>query len=169
MKSAATLTRSRLRETPPKSLYHHDFYAWVGTQVDALRGRRFDELDLENLLEEVHDLAASLQRELRNRFRIVLVHLLKWQFQPSKHSTSWRVTLLEQRYQLAELLEQNPSLSRQVPDLLEKVYPSACKRAGLEMKLAKINAQSILPARCPWTPAQILDDDFLPSPSRPRG
>jgi len=169
MKSAATLTKSRPRDSAQKSLYDRDFYAWLGSQVSALREHRLGDLDLENLVEEVGDLAANLQRELRNRLKVILVHLLKWHFHPSKQSTSWRVTLLEQRDQIAQLLEQNPSLSRQVSELIAKTYASASKRAGVEMKLAKTDAQRIFPARCPWTPAQILDDDFLPSSSRSRG
>jgi len=136
------------------------------SQVSALRERRFRDLDLENLIEEVEDLAKSLPRELRNRLKVILVDLLKWQFQPAKRSTSWKVTLLEQRDQIAELHKQNPSLRRQVPELIERAYTSASKRAGTEIKLQRARLQRTLPPHCPWTTEQILDDDFLPSASR---
>jgi hypothetical protein len=92
MKSAATLTRSRPREPDRESAYERDFYAWLLSQVSALRERRFRDLDLEDLIEEAEDLAKSLPRELRNRLKVILVHLLKWRFQPAKRSTSWKVT-----------------------------------------------------------------------------
>ena len=152
---------------PAQGLYERDFYEWLLAQVSALKERRFRELDLENLIEEVEALAGSLRRELRNRLRVVLVHLLKRRYQPEKRSSSWTVTLLEQRQQIEGLLEQSPSLRRMVPESVEKVYPSATKRAGLEMR--RTNLQHIFPAPCPWTVDQILDEDYLPSGTRSRG
>ena len=168
MKSAATLTKSPPREAAHSSAYEKDFHAWLLSQVSALRERRFRDLDLENLIEEVEELARSLARELRNRLKVVLVHLLKWQFQPSRKSASWDLTLLEQRDQLAQLLEQNPSLRQQVPQLIEKAYPAAGKTAAKEMQLDSSQWQRTFPAQCPWTPAQILDEDYLPNGPRPR-
>jgi hypothetical protein len=162
MKSADT--------SPKKSaqgFYERDFYAWLLSQAGALRERRFRELDLENLIEEVEELARSQSRELLNRLRVILVHLLKWRYQPEKRSTSWDLTLLEQRNQIGQLLEQSPSLRRQVPEQLAKAYPSATKRAAKEMRRAKIH--HIFPAQCPWTTEQILDEDYLPNGARTRG
>ena len=162
MKSAGT---SPKKSTPGN--YERDFYAWLLAQVAALKERRFHDLDLDNLVEEVEDLARSQSRELRNRLRTVLVHLLKWRYQPKKRSNSWTLTLLEQRDQLAQLLEQSPSLRIQLPEVLEKMYPGATKRAGLEMRLG--NVQHIFPVQCPWSVEQILDEDYLPNGSRIRG
>jgi hypothetical protein len=169
MKAAATSRKSFPHESANASGYEHDFHAWLLSQVSALKERRFRDLDLENLIEEVEELARSLPRELRNRLKVVLVHLLKWQFQPSKRSTSWDLTLLEQRDQLQQLLEQNPSLRRQVPELIQKVYATAEKMAGKEMKLDRVERQRKFPEQCPWTPEQILDEDYLPNGARTRG
>jgi hypothetical protein len=166
MKAAVTSPKSIARR--PAAGYEQDFYAWLLTQVAALRERRFRDLDLKNLTEEIEELARSLARELRNRLKVVLVHLLKWQFQPSKRSPSWDLTLLEQRDQLGQLLEQNPSLRRQLPELIQKVYPAAEKTAAKEIKLDSSALQRTFPARCPWTPAQNLDEDYLPNGARPR-
>jgi hypothetical protein len=156
MKSAAILTKSPPRQTAHSSAYEKDFHAWLLAQVSALRERRFRALDLENLLEEVEELAQSLARELRTRLKVVLVHLLKGQFQPSKRSSSRDLSLLEQRDQLGQLLEQNPSLRRQVPELIQKAYVAAEKTAAKEMKLDSPQWQRTFPAQCPWTPEQIL-------------
>ncbi len=166
MKPDSARSKSRFREKIRKSDYERDFHAWLLSQVHALKDRRFRDLDLENLIEEVGDLARSLSRELRNRLRVILVHLLKWQYQSSKRSTSWRVTLVEQRDQIAQLLEESPSLYEQLPNLIEKAYPSATKRAGVEMQRGKI--RHIFPAHCPWTIEQILDDEFVPNGAKSR-
>ena len=39
-----------------KSLYDTDFVEWTAHAVELLRQRRFDEIDLENLIEEIEDL-----------------------------------------------------------------------------------------------------------------
>ncbi len=167
MKTTATSPGSLPRGPARRSGYEDDFYAWLLSQVSALRERRFHDLDLENLIEEVEDLARGLPRELRNRFRVILVHLLKWRYQPGKRSTSWKVTLLEQRDQVEQLLAQSPSLRQQVPHFIEKTYVSATKRAAVEMRREKV--RHIFPPQCPWTPAQILDEDYLPNGMRTRG
>ncbi len=162
MKSAGTSPKKTAHGT-----YERDFYAWLISQVTALKERRFRDLDLENLIEEVEDLGKSLSRELRNSLRIVLIHLLKWRYQPEKRSTSWTVTLLEQRDEIEQLLVQSPSLRRQLPELLQKTYTAAAKRAGLEMRRG--NVQHIFPQQCPWTIEQLLDEDYLPNGTRGRG
>src|SRR3984893_6553283 len=110
MKTASALTKSHTRGPAKESLYRRDYYAWVQTQVQALKERQLNDLDLENLSEEVADLGTSLRHELRSRMRVILTHLLKWQFQPSKKSSSWQMTLIEQRAGVRDLLEENPSL-----------------------------------------------------------
>jgi hypothetical protein len=167
MKPAPALHKKITRGSESGSGYEQDFYAWLLSQVSALGERRFRDLDIENLIEEVEGLAGSLLRELRSRLRIVLVHLLKWRYQPEKRSTSWTITLLEQRDQIEDLLNQSPSLRRLIPESMEKAYRSATKRAALEMR--RTNIQHIFPAECPWTIEQILDEDYLPNGSRTRG
>ena len=166
MKSSSAATTPRSRPTSRESEYDRDFYAWIQTQVQALRERRFDALDLENLAEEVEDVGKSLQRELRNRIEVILVHLLKWQYQPSRRSNSWRGTLIEQRHQIDLLLQQNPSLRREVAAAAAKAYVYACKKAHQEMTGGAKQAEMTFPSQCPWPPEQVLDDDFLPKAPR---
>ena len=49
------------------------------TRLRCLRERRFDELDLANLIEEVEDLGGALERSVRSRARTIMEHLLKLQ------------------------------------------------------------------------------------------
>ena len=63
--------------------YHQDFYGWTQEQAKLLREHRLDELDLENLLEEVESMGKSEKRELESRLEVLLMHLLKWHYQPN--------------------------------------------------------------------------------------
>jgi len=58
-------------------LYEQDLYAWSEAQSDLLRQRRFSELDLEHVVEEIEDVGGSLYREARSRVRTIMEHLMQ--------------------------------------------------------------------------------------------
>jgi hypothetical protein len=141
-----------------KSAYEEDFLAWTQETACLLRMRRFPELDLENLIEEVETLGRSEWRELDNRLIVVLKHLLKWKYQPARRSTSWESTLVTQRRKLQRLLRRSPSLQAGVKDSVAEVWADAVREASVETRLPA----ETFPEQCPYTPEQILDPNFLP-------
>jgi Domain of unknown function DUF29 len=60
-----------------KTPYETDFYAWVTEQAGHLRAKRWEALDLDNLIEELDTLGRSERNALWSHLRILLVHLLK--------------------------------------------------------------------------------------------
>ncbi len=144
---------------PATSLYETDFYAWTKTQAAALQQEDFAQLDLANLIEEIEDMGKSQQRQLGSRLVILIAHLLKWQYQPTRRSRSWQAAIRIQRIQLHKLLKQNPSLSPQISEEITDAYAEALHLAWAETGL-ELEA---FPETCPYTAAQMLDDAFLPS------
>ena len=138
--------------------YDDDFFAWTQEQAQLLRTSEFSQVDVENVVEELESMGKSVRRELRNRLALLIMHLLKWQYQPVFRSRSWSGTIREQRAQIRELLDESPSLGSVITDGLISIYASALGKAALETGLA----ETTFPALCPFTPAQILADDFLP-------
>lgn len=107
----------------PQALYDEDLLAWAERQADHLRAGQLDRLDVEHLIEELEAMAGNLRRELKNRLRILLAHLLQWQAQPKRRSRSWAATIAEQRDQIEALLEENPSLRRSLDEgCLERLF-----------------------------------------------
>jgi hypothetical protein len=149
-------------------LYETDYSAWAKRNAELLRAGRFDELDLEHLLEELSDMSKSDRRELRSRLLVLLAHLLKWEFQYRRLSErwrefdgrSWRSTIVEQRKQLNDLLKQSPGLKGVLEETLTATYSDAVELASDETGLARDS----FPARCPYTPEQVLDKHFHPEP-----
>ena len=139
------------------SLYETDFYAWTQKQAQLLRDRNLDALDLPNLVDEIEDMGRREKRELVSRLEVLLIHLLKWQFQPSLRSRSWQLTLKEQRLRLERLLGENPSLKAGLGDYLEDAYRLATIGAEKETGL------NLFPSGCPYSIEQILDPNFLPN------
>ena len=86
------------------ALHEQDFYAWTQEQAALLKFGRLAELDVQHLIEELENMGASEKRELISRLEILLIHLLKWQYQPALQSRSWLLTIEEQRLQLEDHL-----------------------------------------------------------------
>ncbi len=140
--------------------YEEDFYAWTQEQAALLKEKRFAEVDIENLIEEVETLGRSERRELWNRLMILLLHLLKWEYQPGQRSKSWQATIREQRRQLRRLLRESPSLRPFLFAYCLDAYAEARAEAAHETELP----QERFPAQCPWTVEEVLDEE-LPRPS----
>ncbi|MBD2188183.1 DUF29 domain-containing protein [Pseudanabaena mucicola] len=141
--------------------YDHDFYAWTQEQSRLLRTGQLQLIDIQHLAEEIEDMGRAERRELESRLEILLMHLLKWQFQPSKRSRSWQLTIKEQRLRLQKHLKQNPSLKAAIADVFDDAYQLAVVSAERETGL------DIFPDICPYLIEQVLIDAFLPTCQQP--
>ena len=153
----ATQVKARTRE-----LYEHDLYAWSKTQADLLRARRFAELDLEHLIEEIEDVGGALRRSVRNRIRTIVEHLLKLEHSPAEDPrASWRATVRTQRVRLRDSL--TPSLRSEVESELSELYGDGSALAeGTLRDNGEQGAADALPATCPYSLDQITGD-WLPN------
>lgn len=145
-------------EATPVPDYLHDFALWLNSQASLLRAGQFDLLDIDNLAEEIDCMGRNLHRELRSRLKVVLVHLLKFAYQPDHQSHSWLDTLGEQRDQVVELINDSPSLDRHVMDYAEAMYKTAVAKAARETGLAP----TTFPTANPYSKTEMLDPGFIP-------
>ena len=148
----ATMTRPRVR-------YEDDLFAWTQEQAALLRAHAVDAIDWENLAEEIESMGRRDRRELKSRLTVILLHLLKWQAQPALHGASWRKTLRTERREIRSLLQQSPSLRREVPAMIRETYADAVKDAVDETGLRA----DVFPSTCPYAPDDVLDEDHLPT------
>jgi hypothetical protein len=141
-----------------KNLYEADYLQWIETTVEKLRQRDYAAVDWENLIEEIADMGRSERRGLRSNLIVVLLHLLKWQYQPQMRSGSWKGSIVEHRQRIRDDLVDSPSLKPYLEEVFAKSYSDAVERASAETGLPA----GTFPAECPYTAAQILDSEFLP-------
>jgi hypothetical protein len=127
------------------ALYDEDLLAWAEQQAAHLRAGQLERLDVSHLIDELEAMAGRLRRELRSRLRILLAHLLKWQYQPRRRSRSWAATIAEQRDQIEALLEENPGLRQQLIEVAEGAYAPARKLAAIESGLPRASFPPALP------------------------
>ena len=141
-------------------LYEQDFYAWTEEQAALLEARRTVGVDWANLAEEIRTLGRSERHAISGRLGILLIHLLKWEFQVDRRSWSRRANIFEHRHRLRGRLEESPSLRSYLEEVLAKEYRIARLKASGETGLPLDR----FPEECPYTIAEILDDDFQPGP-----
>ena len=143
---------------PPNDLYETDFYAWTQEQARLLRERRWADLDLDNLVDEVESVGSSEKREIRRRMKVLLAHLLKWKLQPGHRGQSWKRTISEQRTHLAAIVEDSSSLRGYVLGEAIESHLGATLKASEETGLAI----GLFPEQPVFTPEQVLDPEFFP-------
>jgi len=140
------------------TLYERDFYAWANEQAALLRAGKLSAADIEHIAEEIESMGKTEKRELVNLLTVLLMHLLKWHFQPPGRGKSWRLTIVEQRYKLADHLADNPSLTAKMSEAIANAYRLALVAAERETDLPV----TAFPAVCPWNFDQIMNEDFWP-------
>jgi hypothetical protein len=141
-----------------KPLYEADFYVWSREQAALLRAGRYEELDLQNLIEEVDDLGLSLYRSVRSRVRTIIEHLLKLEHSPAGGPRDlWRDTIAVQRADLEDDL--TASMRARIEAELPKQYERARAAAARALhRHGEEAAADALPAACPYTLEQLAGD-----------
>lgn len=144
---------------PISRLYDRDFYAWAEEQAELLRAGKLAQADIEHIAQEIESMGKTEKRELASRLKVLILHLLKWRFQPLNQTASWEVSITVQRHELADHLEDNPSLKSLIGPMVAKAHGDAVLGAMLETGLPK----SAFPDACPWTFEEMMAEDFWPS------
>lgn len=140
------------------SFYETDFVRWVETTVEQLRAQDYACVDWANLIEEIEDMSRREQKSLKSNLVVILLHLLKWQYQAECRSGSWRGSLREHRRRIKDDLRDSPSLTLYLQKVFSECYANACEQAADETGLPL----ETFPLDCPYTSKQSLDSNFLP-------
>ena len=141
------------------SLYETDFYAWTQRQAALMRSGCLADVDLVNVLEEIETLGRGQINALRSRYAILTLHLLKLIVQPRLGGRSWRLTIAEQRIQVARLLADSPGLKSKRQALFDEGYEDGRKLCAAETGLSL----SAIPISPPFTVEQAEDEAWRPS------
>lgn len=138
--------------------HEDDLYGWAVENASLLKQGKFNEADMEHIIQEMETLGRSNKRELVSRLGVLMAHLMKWQYQADKRNKSWKGTIERQRIEISAVLEENPSLKSQIKEIIPKAYKYAL--AILEEE-TPLDIQS-LPSNCSYDFDQIIDDAFYP-------
>ncbi|MGB5593088.1 MAG: DUF29 domain-containing protein [Crocosphaera sp.] len=140
------------------TLYEKDFSLWLETTAQLLRNRQLEKLDYDNLIEEIEAMGRSEKHSLESNLVVILMHLLKYKYQPQKRSRSWLSSIFEHRRRLTKTFRTSPSLKRYYENVFDECYQYAVKQASIETGLPLEH----FPNMSPFTSEETLDFDFLP-------
>jgi hypothetical protein len=152
------MTAPQLTAFTNSSLYDQDFYLWIQTTAKQLKKGKFAEVDLANLIEEIESMGKSEKRAIKSNLIVVLMHLLKYKYQPEKRYNSWKGSIREHRRRLREAFVDSPSLKLYFEELLPMCYQDARKQASDETGLSL----DAFPVEFAFTADECLNEDFLP-------
>jgi hypothetical protein len=138
------------------SLYASDYYGWVQEQIAHLKAGRLAALDVDNLIDEVGDLGKSEIQRLESALRVLLIHMLKWRFQPEGRSRSWVLSMRNGRRGALRWLQESPSLKPLRDQIAEDAHGDARLAAADETGLKL----STFPEVCPFTWDEMMDEGF---------
>jgi len=129
------MTAVKARPSAAGTAYADDFYTWTQEQGARLRSGDLSGLDRANLAEEIESLGKSQYDSLVSLWRVVLLHMLKFDYQPERRSRSWTVSIRTHRNRAADVLEDNPGLKSRLSLAFERAYRDAREEAAVETGL----------------------------------
>lgn len=141
------------------NLYEKDFYLWINETANLLRQGKLQEVDLENLIEEIEAMGRSEKKSVTSNLRILLMHLLKYKYQPEKRTNSWLFTIIEHRKRIKDSFKDSPSLKRLYLEIFAECYQDARELAQAETGLPLY----AFPKESPFSPEDTLNLDYLPN------
>ncbi|NMF61984.1 DUF29 domain-containing protein [Brasilonema octagenarum UFV-E1] len=140
-----------------KKLYETDNSLWLEETIKLLKQKLFNQLDLENLIEELISLGKRDLAKAKSLLRQIIIHILLlqyWHVEYERNYRHWLGEIKTFRYDLNNHLTTN--LMNKLQDDLENIYQSAVDFVQVKTDLM------IFPEKCLYTLAQLLDDNYLP-------
>lgn len=143
--------------------YAADFALWSQQTARLLREGRWQDIDMEHLAEEIEGLSKSEKRAIASQLVRLLLHLLKWQYQPRRRSDSWLDSITDARLQIELAVQDSPSLSAYPAEQLERCYQKARRSAAIQTRLPA----GTFPEQCPFALGDVLNEGWLPDTAPP--
>jgi hypothetical protein len=152
------MTNLDISSLHPTDLHATDYVQWIESTVAKLQRQDYANVDWQKLIEEIEDMGRSERKSLKSNFIVVVLHLLKWQYQPEMRGGSWAGSIVEHRRRLRDAIADSPSLKPHLQEAYQDWYGDVVRQAIAETQLDP----ETFSATCPYTLSEILDFDFLP-------
>ena len=141
-----------------KTLYEIDDSLWLEETIELLKAKRFDALDLENLIEELEDLGNEKKFRAASFLQQIIRHCLLLQFwtrEREYNQDHWELEIVNFQIQLKRGLTTN--LRNYLQNELTSIYEDA-----LFFVRKKTKNKVIFPDTCPYSLEELLDPNWLP-------
>ena len=144
--------------TNTTNLYDQDYYLWLKYTAQLIKEGKFSDVDVPKLIEELEDMGRSEKRAVKSNLVILLLHLLKYKYQPAKRTNSWKASIREHRRRLRDDFQVSPSLKRYFEEVFDQCYQDGREQAADETGLPL----DTFPTESPFTISETLNSNYLP-------
>lgn len=142
--------------------YDDDFYTWTVTQGAIIREKRFDEIDVENVAEEIESWGHHFRYKLADMVALLQTCLLLvWVDKATGFTVKTRDVL---RDEVEQMLEDYPGLTGELPAILADGWPRAVKYATYQTGMTRAD----FPEQCPWGIPELLLEYWYPQTGKKR-
>lgn len=141
-----------------KNLYDQDEQLWLLENAKLLREGRIELADTEHIADTLEDMGKREYREITSRLKVLIVHLMKWIYQPEARSGSWRGTIRHQRDELSAGFDDSKNLRNHAEENFLQSYEKARKIASDETGLPLDH----FPEDPHFSFEQTIDENYLP-------
>ena len=141
-----------------KTLYEIDDYLWLEETIELLKNKRYEALDLENLIEELEDLGSEKKFRVVSLLEQIIRHCLVLQFWEDERTYNrihWRSEIVNFKNQIDNYLTTN--LRNYLTQELPRIYQKA-----LNYVREKTDNQVSFPGECPYSLENLLDLNWFP-------
>lgn len=125
-----------------EQLYDRDFNLWVEQIVNAIRDRNLNNMDWDNLIDEVEDMAKSEKRSLESYLERLIEDILKlrfWESEREQNCKHWQAEVVNFRNRIQRLLKRSPSLKKYMQEIYVEVYRDAVDSRKIEFDIPEDN------------------------------
>jgi hypothetical protein len=142
-----------------KQLYDIDDDEWLEQTINLLKNHQFQQLDLDNLIEELEYLGREKKNAVASLLEQIIRHLLLlqyWTTEAEYNAVHWQEEIYNFRTQLRRTITTN--LRKYLEDELTSIYQDA-------LGFVKIKTTNLVtfPTECPYSLEQLLDRSWLPN------
>lgn len=182
MPVATSMRELAARERRRRGLYDEDFWTWTQEQAAALRARRLEAIDWDNVIEEIETLGRGEKRAWRSHCANVIAHLLKIEHSPaSRDLDHWRKEIVTWQREMHDTLAENPGIKGELSEMLARAWKDGRRDAAEKLveqaspedwaaeKRILRSWQLQLPQECPYSLEEIAGYDPFDKESEPQG
>ncbi|MDW8237892.1 MAG: DUF29 domain-containing protein, partial [Aquificaceae bacterium] len=140
-----------------KKLYDKDFPLWAEINLELLKEKAYDQVDWENLLEEIEDMARSDLKVCIDHLAVIFEHMYKLDNFKNlaggeTAGSDWVKSILIARERIVRLLDTYPSLKEKLLSNLQTAWEQAILNLRVWLIEKGFNPDEFsFPESCPYT------------------
>ncbi len=136
--------------------YEGDLAAWAHHQAMLLRSGQLHRLDRARIAGELDDVGSEQFDRWESALRLIMMHMLKWDYQPGRRSRSWVISITTHRRHATRQIKKNPSFQSRQAEAVGEAYEDARSEAAIETDLPL----KAFPVDCPYSWDEIMTRPF---------